>query len=84
MRPGKSSPKLKHHQRKTAERPLEATWKRIGVLLNCFLLHECQAYLENAEYGSTKIHHAIEARIVSPKTTQLAWLPLQRGRPRRS
>jgi hypothetical protein len=50
--------KLKHLLRKTAERPLEATWKHIGVLFigvlfNCFLPRECQAYLENAEYGST-------------------------------
>jgi hypothetical protein len=44
--------KPNHLLRKTAERPLEATWKRIGVLLDCFLPHECQAYLENAEYGS--------------------------------
>jgi hypothetical protein len=50
--------KLKHLLRKTAERPLEATWKRIGVPLDRFLQHECQAHLENAEHGSIGIHHA--------------------------
>jgi hypothetical protein len=44
--------KLKHLLRKAAERTLDATWKRIGVLLDCFL-DECQAYLANAGYGST-------------------------------
>jgi transposase len=45
--------KLKHLLRKAAERTLEATWKRIGALLDCFLPDECQAYLANAGYGST-------------------------------
>jgi hypothetical protein len=35
-----------------APRYAEAARKRIGVRFNCFLPHECQAYLENAEYGS--------------------------------
>jgi transposase len=45
--------KLKHLLRKAAERTLDATWKRIGALLDCFLPDECQAYLANAGYGST-------------------------------
>lgn len=44
--------KLKHLLRKAAERTLEAAWKRIGALLDCFLSNECQAYFENAGYGS--------------------------------
>ena len=45
--------KLKHLLRKAAERTLEATWKRIGALLDCFSPNECQAYLANAGYAST-------------------------------
>ena len=45
--------KLKHLLRKAAERTLEATWKRIGVLLDCFSPNECQTYLANAGYGPT-------------------------------
>jgi transposase len=45
--------KLKHLLRKAAERTLEASWKRIGSLLDCFLPSECQAYLTNAGYGAT-------------------------------
>jgi transposase len=44
--------KLKHLLRKAAERTVEATWKRIGALLDCFLPNECQAYLANAGSGS--------------------------------
>jgi transposase len=44
--------KLKHLLRKAAERTLDATWKRIGALLDCFLPDECQAYLANSGYGS--------------------------------
>jgi transposase len=43
--------KLKHLLRKAAERTLEATWKRIRALLDCFSPNECQAYLANAGYG---------------------------------
>ncbi|MGH7261961.1 MAG: IS630 family transposase [Nitrospiraceae bacterium] len=44
--------KLKHLLRKAAERTVDATWKRIGALLDCFSPNECQAYLANAGYGS--------------------------------
>ncbi len=43
---------LKHLLRKAAERTLEAAWKPIGALLDCFLSNECQAYFENVGYGS--------------------------------
>lgn len=45
--------KLKHLMRKAAERTVEATWKRIGSLLDLFKPDECQRYLINAGYTST-------------------------------
>lgn len=44
--------KLKTMLRKAAERTLEATWKRIGVLLDRFPPHECANYFANAGYAS--------------------------------
>jgi transposase len=43
--------KLKHLMRKAAERTAEATWRRIGSLLDCFSPHECQNYLRNSGYA---------------------------------
>jgi transposase len=45
--------KLKTLLRKAAERTVEATWKRIGVLLACFTPQECSNYFANAGYAST-------------------------------
>jgi len=44
--------KLKHLMRKAAERTVDATWQRIGTLLDDFPPHECAAYLRNAGYAS--------------------------------
>ena len=44
--------KLKHLMRKAAERTIEATWRRIGVLLKQFSKRECANYLANAGYAS--------------------------------
>jgi transposase len=44
--------KLKHFLRKAAERTIEATWKRIGALLDLFSPAECANYLVNAGYAS--------------------------------
>jgi transposase len=44
--------KLKTLLRKAAERSVEATWKRIGALLQCFTPTECANYLRNAGYAS--------------------------------
>jgi transposase len=44
--------KLKHLMRKAAERTHEATWKRIGYLLDDFPKHECANYLRNSGYGA--------------------------------
>jgi transposase len=44
--------KLKTLLRKAAERSVEATWKRIGALLQCFTPAECANYLRNAGYAS--------------------------------
>ena len=45
--------KLKTLLRNAAERTVEATCKRIGLLLNCFTPQECANYLANAGYAST-------------------------------
>jgi transposase len=44
--------KLKHLMRKAAERTVEATWRRIGTLLDQFSKQECANYLVNAGYAS--------------------------------
>ena len=45
--------KLKLLLRKAAERSVEATWRRIGTLLDAFPPHECANYLRNSGYAST-------------------------------
>jgi transposase len=45
--------KLKHLMRQAAERSVEATWRRIGTLLDHFTPTECANYLINAGYAST-------------------------------
>lgn len=44
--------KLKTLLRKADERTVEATWTRIGSLLNAFQPHECANYLRNSGYAS--------------------------------
>jgi transposase len=44
--------KLKTLLRKAAERSVEATWRRIGTLLDAFSAQECANYLINAGYAS--------------------------------
>jgi transposase len=44
--------KLKSLLRKAAERSVEATWQRIGSLLDRFPPQECANYLRNAGYAS--------------------------------
>jgi transposase len=44
--------KLKHLLRKSAERTAQATWQRIGSLLDAFSPAECQNYLVNAGHAS--------------------------------
>ena len=45
--------KLKHMLRNAAERTMEATWRRIGTLLDRFTPQECANYLVNAGYASS-------------------------------
>jgi transposase len=45
--------KLKTLLRKAAERTVEATWHRIGVLLDRFTPQECANYIQNAGYAAT-------------------------------
>jgi transposase len=44
--------KLKTLLRKAAERTVEETWQRIGLLLDRFSPEECRNYLRNAGYGA--------------------------------
>ena len=44
--------KLKLLLRKAAERTVQATWQRIGALLDAFPPHECANYLKNSGYAS--------------------------------
>jgi transposase len=45
--------KLKHMLRHAGERTMEATWQRIGTLLDRFTPQECLNYIVNAGYAST-------------------------------
>jgi len=45
--------KLKTLLRKAAERTVEATWRRIGTLLDRFTPQECANYIASAGYAST-------------------------------
>jgi transposase len=44
--------KLKHLMRKAQARNVEATWRKVGELLELFSPQECANYLVNAGYGS--------------------------------
>jgi transposase len=44
--------KLKHLVRKAQPRHVEATWRKVGQLLDLFTPAECANYLRNAGYGS--------------------------------
>jgi transposase len=52
LNPIEPSAKPKTLLRKTAERTVEATGKRIGALLQPFTSQECANYLGNAGYAS--------------------------------
>jgi transposase len=47
--------KLKHLLRKAAERSHNATWLRIGTLLNHFSPAECSNYLRHSGYGQPDV-----------------------------
>jgi transposase len=44
--------KLKHLTRKAQPRDVEATWRKVGQLLDLFSPQECANYLANSGYGS--------------------------------
>jgi hypothetical protein len=44
--------KLKLLLRKAAERTVDATWQRIGQLLDAFPPQKCDNYLKNSHYAS--------------------------------
>ncbi len=45
--------KLKHLLRKAQTRTVEATWQRIGTLLECFTPQECANCFKNSGYASS-------------------------------
>ena len=45
--------KLKTLLRKADERSIEASWRRVGNLLDAFTTDECQNYLRHTGYAST-------------------------------
>ncbi len=45
--------KLKHLLRRSQERTMEDTWRRIGTLLDAFTAQECNNYLVNSGYAQT-------------------------------
>ena len=47
--------KLKHLMRKAAERTLEATWRRSGILLDQFPPKECGNYFVNCGYAAAPV-----------------------------
>ena len=53
--------KLKLLLRKAAERSVEATWQRIGTLLDTFPHDECANYLRNSGYASISTLQALTA-----------------------
>ncbi|MCA6227496.1 MAG: IS630 family transposase [Phenylobacterium sp.] len=44
--------KLKHGMRQTQPRNIEATWRKVGDLIEAFTPKECANYLRNSGYGS--------------------------------
>jgi transposase len=44
--------KLKHLVRKAEPRTVEATWRKVGQILDLFSLAECANYLKNSGYAS--------------------------------
>ena len=44
--------KLKHLMRKAEQRTHEATWRKVGQLLDLFSPSECANYLKNSGYAS--------------------------------
>ena len=44
--------KVKHFMRKAEERTVEATWKKVGLVLDLFQPNECLNYIRNSGYVS--------------------------------
>ena len=44
-------------------RDVEATWRKVGQLLDLFSAQECANYLKNSGYVSVQKHHALEERV---------------------
>jgi transposase len=59
--------KLKTLLKKAEERTVEATWKRIGSLLECFSVKECSNYFANPGYVRSQLLNALAARFASER-----------------
>src|SRR5262249_19973684 len=53
--------KLKHLIRVAEPRDVEATWRKVGELLDLFSDVECANYLKNSGYVSVLKHHALSS-----------------------
>lgn len=51
--------KLKTLFRKADERTIEASWRRVGTLLDAFTPDECKTYLRHAGYASIQLRQAL-------------------------
>ena len=51
--------KLKHLLRKAQPRDVEATWRKVGQLLDLFSQAERPNYLVNSGYGSVQVSRAL-------------------------
>jgi transposase len=61
--------KLKHLIRMAEPRTVEATWRKVGQILDLFAPDECANYLKNSGYASVRKQHALAgttAVITSP------------------
>ncbi len=52
----------KPSSKKSDEKTVEDTWKRIGEFLDCFTPDKCANYIPNSRHASIKMDHAIEYR----------------------
>ncbi len=58
--------KLKTLFRKADERTIEASWRRVGTLLDAFTPDECKTYLRHAGYASIQLRQALGSKPNQP------------------
>jgi transposase len=75
--------KLKILLRKAGERTSEATWKRIGTLLDAFSPQECANYFRNSGYASRQDKRIRLQTCAGLRAVKLASVSLRRPDPER-